>query len=191
MTTSRPLPRTLKIQPAEFVDNMWAADNGSGDLVEGRKLPYPFYVYQTGRIALQRFWKGYPKQVIGFQADLAKMTIDLPWPDAWKTPEKTVGMYVVTSDVKGQWATHWTAISDAVMSEQSERSLDTDEAVVAVMDPDWHSRNEIHDRVADDGWDWQPGTTQAALNRLVKIGAVEATQPGGPGTRWQYRPVTA
>lgn len=181
MTATYPLPRTLRIQPSEFVDHI--TDDGH----EMTKLPYPFYVYETGRIALQSFWKGSVKSVIGFQADLAKHVIDLHWDEAWAEPEKCVGMYVVTCSADNVWSVHSTAIKSATMGEQSERHLTREEAVTVKLDGVWHSGPEIHEHVADDGWPWPVATTKRVLDRLVIDGVAERRQPGGPRSRWQYR----
>lgn len=169
MTTARPLPRTLKIQPAETA----------------LKLPYPFYVYQTGRVALQSFWRGAAKQVIGFQKDLRKMSIDLSWPQAWEQPQSALGLYPVISDASGRWSTWGSTIAEATMSEQSERTLTRDEAVLTSMPGDWSTVSQIHDRVGDNGWTWKTQTTRAALDSLVLDRAVGMRKRG---TRWEFRP---
>lgn len=179
----QPLPRTLRIQPSEFTDHI--TDDGH----EMTKMPYPYYVYQTGRVALQGFWKGRVKHVIGFQADLAVHTIQLHWDEAWAAPEKAVGMYVVTGSADGVWSVHPTAIKSATMSEQSERTMTRDDAVAVRLGGAWRSGPEIHDEVADDGWGWQVSTTKRVLDRLVRDGVAERRQPGGPRSRWQYRVV--
>lgn len=100
--------RKIKLQPAPFIDNI----RDGHSMVEMTKLPYPFYVDEDGKVDQQDFWKGDPARVIGFQRDLAVQHIDLWWKDAAQDPQKTVGMYLVTSDAQGEWGTHQTAISD-------------------------------------------------------------------------------
>jgi hypothetical protein len=184
---SMPLPRTLRLQPSEFTDYI------TGDGHELTKLPYPFYVFQTGRVGLQGFWHGRVKRAIGFQADLAKHVIDLHWQDAWSDPEKTVGMYLVTADASGTWSVHPTAIASATMSEQSALTMTREEVVTAKLDIDdgvWRSGKEIHEMIADDGWPWTRSVTKAVLDRLVRDGVAESRQPGGARSLWQFRAVS-
>lgn len=69
------------------------------------QLPYPFFVREDGRVERQDFWRGKVFRVIGFQASLNKMTVDLFWHDAVRNPEKATGMYVVLADDKNAWST--------------------------------------------------------------------------------------
>lgn len=84
-------------------------------------LPYPFHVFEDGSVDRQDFWRGKVARVIGFQADIDVMTVDLFWFDAVKDPQRAVGMYVVTSDDKNKWAAHRSAISDVTVTELYER----------------------------------------------------------------------
>jgi hypothetical protein len=177
------LPRTVRLQPAEFVDHI--TDDGH----EMTKLPYPFYVYQTGRVALQAsFWRGTVKTVIGFQKDLAKHTIDLFWDTVWDAPQSAVGMYVVTSSAAGVWSVHSTAIKSALASEQSSRSMTRDEAVAVRLTSDWLTAAQIHDRVTDDGWDWGQPATRNVLDRLV---AEQVAVAHKAGRVWEFREAKA
>jgi hypothetical protein len=77
-------------------------------------LPYPFHVFDDGRIDRQDFWRGKMFRVIGFQTYFERMTIDLFWRDIVEEPERAIGMYVVTADDKGfdaTWSVHRNAIS--------------------------------------------------------------------------------
>lgn len=99
------MDKIIKLQPAEFTDNI---HNGH----QMTKLPYPYFVGEDGEIGSQDLWRGDPKQVIGFQRDLAVQKIDLWWADAVDDPQQAVGMYLVTANEEGDWGTHQTAISD-------------------------------------------------------------------------------
>lgn len=46
--TDEKVPRRLRLQPAERIDNLWQAPNG--DIAVGRQLPYPYYVSEDGSI---------------------------------------------------------------------------------------------------------------------------------------------
>jgi hypothetical protein len=105
----------LTLQPAEFTD--FITEDGH----ELKKLPYPFYVHEDGRIDRQDFWRGTVSRVIGFQADYNRMTIDLFWDDAVKNPESAVGKFVVTADARGKWSVHGNAISSVEVTELEER----------------------------------------------------------------------
>lgn len=110
--------KIIKLQPADFVDNLW--DDGKGGFHEGRKLPYPFYVHENGDIdGKDDFWKGHAEAVIGFQKDLAVQKIDLWWEEAFADPEKAVGMYVVTA-AGGGMGTHQTAIASVETLERDD-----------------------------------------------------------------------
>lgn len=98
------MTRITRIQPAARIDNV--LDDGTPLY----QLPYPFYVTDDGKIGNQDFWQGHVAKVIGFQDDLAVMSIDLFWREAVADPTKAVGKYVVTSDAAGNWAVHDTAI---------------------------------------------------------------------------------
>jgi hypothetical protein len=87
-------------------------------------LPYPFHVFEDGRIDRQDFWRGKVFRVIGFQKDFERMTIDLFWHEATADPERAIGMYVVTADDKGfkaTWSVHRSAISNVSVTELPER----------------------------------------------------------------------
>lgn len=87
-------------------------------------LPYPFHVFEDGRVDRQDFWKGRVARVIGFQADLNEKTIDLFWADAVNDPQRAVGMYVVTADTNGynaKWSVWRSAIRDVSVIELDER----------------------------------------------------------------------
>lgn len=101
-----PTGRIFRIQPSEYIDNMWEGGH------VGTKLPYPLYVDEKGMVGRQDVWAGDPYRVIGFQRDLAVQVIDLWWKEAAENPSLAVGMYMVTSDKKGTFGTHQTAIRD-------------------------------------------------------------------------------
>lgn len=98
----------IRIQPAPRIDNI--SDDGHAFT----QLPYPYLVNEAGEVQAQEFWQGTVSRVIGFQKDLAKQTIDLWWRDAFQNPESIVGMYLVTSDNRGNWAVHDTAMQSAL-----------------------------------------------------------------------------
>lgn len=89
-------------------------DNISDDGHAMSQLPYPYHVNEKGEVQQQDFWQGRITLVVGFQKDLAVHRIDVYWDEVWETPEKAVGLYVVTSDGRGNWGVHDTAIRDAV-----------------------------------------------------------------------------
>lgn len=96
-----------RIQESPIIDHV--TDDGEALT----RLPYPFLVDAKARIQYQDFWQGRMFQVIGFQADLAQHTIDLRWRDFMKEPEAAQGMYMVTSDDKGNWAVNISAVDEA------------------------------------------------------------------------------
>jgi hypothetical protein len=102
--------RVVRIQPDSFIDNLWGTtDEG---MVEGRRLPYPFFVTEKGEVLRQDIWAGKVLKVVGFQRDLAKNQIDLWWHEAFVNPDRCLGMYVVTRDRDGGMSVHTTAISE-------------------------------------------------------------------------------
>jgi hypothetical protein len=96
--------KIIEVQLSEWTDHL--TDEGQ----ELTKLPYPFFVDETGAVGRQDFWNGIVKMVIGFQKDLAVDTVDLGWNEAYEDPSSAVGMFVVTSDHSGNWSTHLTAV---------------------------------------------------------------------------------
>ena len=70
-----------------------------------------------GRVQRQDFWAGKVSRVIGFVADPFRQEIDLWWAEAWKDPQKAVGMYVITMDRNGGMATHMTAVESMSVRE--------------------------------------------------------------------------
>ena len=122
----QPEPATvLTLQPAEVTDQL--ADDGT----ELTRLPYPFHVDSNGDVLRQDFWKGNPTRVIGFAARLDVHAIDLPWQDALGAPQRAVGMYAVTSDSKGGWATHTVAIETVTDHRQAPTPAEPRQAVGA------------------------------------------------------------
>jgi hypothetical protein len=104
----------FRVQPSEYVDQIV-------DGHEMTKMPYPFYVDESGEVQHQDLWQGDPSRVIGFQDDLARHEIDLWWSDAVKDPALMIGRYLVTVDSKGNMGVHQTAISDAHPIQERDR----------------------------------------------------------------------
>lgn len=84
------------------------------------RLPYPFFVRENGLVDRQDFWRGKVYRVIGFQASLDKMTVDLFWSEAAKDPEKATGMYVVLADDKNDWSTETSPVQPLAFEELEE-----------------------------------------------------------------------
>lgn len=107
--------KIITIQPAAFVDNVWAGKDGS--IVEGKKLPYPFHVNEDGTVESQDFWRGDPAAVIGFQnvADVQK--VDLWWADAVANPMEITGKFPVMVTDKGKIYTYTLAIESISVRE--------------------------------------------------------------------------
>jgi hypothetical protein len=100
------MTKVIRIQPSAHVDHITA------DGAELTKLPYPYFVTEDGKVGRQDFWQGKPYRVVGFQRDLAVPAIDLRWFDAFKDPQRAVGMYVVISHQDGNWYTVDSAVSE-------------------------------------------------------------------------------
>lgn len=84
----------ISIQPAQFTYNVWVGR--AGDIVEGKKSPYPFHVdAATGDVRDQDFWKGDPYRVVGFQNDVGVQRVDLWWEQAARNPDSIVGKFPV------------------------------------------------------------------------------------------------
>lgn len=75
------------------------------DMLPDMSLPYPYFVREDGRVDRQDFWRGKIYRVIGFQADINAMRVDLFWSDFLKDPQRAVGMHAVTADDKNKWGT--------------------------------------------------------------------------------------
>lgn len=102
-----------RIQPAERPDAM------STDGHVGHQLPWPVVAHVDASVfGAHDHWCGKVVRVVGFQADLSKMRIDLHWDDFLADPQKAVGTYLVTSDKDGTWGVHDTAVS--TVEEQEE-----------------------------------------------------------------------
>lgn len=110
--------RVLSVQQSGVVDNLWGVEGG--EVVEGVQQPYPLHVTEGGEVLRQDFWKGDPARVIGFAARVDVRSIDLYWSDAWTEPERAVGMYPVTADAEGGWATLTVAVEAVTPQEVSE-----------------------------------------------------------------------
>ena len=104
------------LQPAPSTDHITA------DGAELTRLPYPFFVREDGMIERQDVWNGNPLRAVGFVADLARQDIDLAWEDAVEDPAQTVGMYLITENSSGGYATHTTAISEATVQPETKAS---------------------------------------------------------------------
>lgn len=107
--------KTITIQPESFVDNVWVGK--AGDLVEGKKLPYPFHVSEDGKVQDQDFWQGDPSACLGFQRDEDVQQIDLWWSDAVENPDSIVGMFPVFTQVGGPLYTYTVAIESIEVRE--------------------------------------------------------------------------
>lgn len=97
------MSRILTVQMSAYTDNLWGAE--SGEIAEGTRLPYPYYVNEAGEVQRQDFWNGTVAAVIGFTREPDRRAIDLYWADAWREPDRAIGMYIVTRNAAGQWAT--------------------------------------------------------------------------------------
>lgn len=97
--------KIIKLQPSEFTDQL--TDDGN----QLTKLPYPICAGTDGLVTNQDLWQGDPSRIIGFQRDLARHEIDVWWNNAVKDPQSVVGLYLVTSDSKGRYGVHTTAIA--------------------------------------------------------------------------------
>lgn len=108
------MPTIIKLQPAPRIDNITA------DGTALHQLPYPFHVYEDGRVGEQDLWNGDPSHVIGFQKDLARRMPDLWWADVVKDPQQAVGMYMVTTSTTGNTGVHLTSIASVTVFETEE-----------------------------------------------------------------------
>lgn len=109
------MPKIITIQPEAFVDNVWV--NEDGQVVEGKKLPYPFHVKEDGSVDRQDFWRGDPEAVVGFQADVNVQSVDLWWEDAVKDPDAIVGMFPVMIEKGKGFYTYTVAIESVQVFE--------------------------------------------------------------------------
>jgi hypothetical protein len=103
--------KTLTLQPAPRVDGI------DPDGHERTQLPYPFHVAETGEVQRQDFWQGSVFRIIGFTDRPEPGTITIPWPAAVRDPQSAVGHYIVSSDDKGNWATHVVAVDTVTVHE--------------------------------------------------------------------------
>lgn len=114
------MARIVTIQPEAFVDNVWV--NKAGEIVEGKKLPYPFHVAEDGGLVEdQDFWQGDPYRVLGFQNDEDVQRVDLWWADAVKDPESIVGRFPVMVPKGGGVYTYTLKVESVQVREVSGR----------------------------------------------------------------------
>lgn len=71
----------------------------------GLTLPKPYFVDAEGMIGRQDYWKGAPTRLIGFQRDLAVMTVDLEHGLFFDHPDAAIGLYPVFEDARGNMST--------------------------------------------------------------------------------------
>lgn len=107
--------RVITLQPSDYVDNLWSAPGNR--VVEGTRTPYPFHVAEDGTVERQDVWQGDPEAVIGFVANQGDRRLAAYWRDVWADPSRAVGLYVVTRDAEGTWATWPVAIESATAQE--------------------------------------------------------------------------
>jgi len=79
--------------------------------------PFPFDILENGDVLQQDFWKGSPLALVGFQADLAVLHVDLFRKDWWKDPQKAVGMYPVFVDSNEHFAVWLLAVETVAVRE--------------------------------------------------------------------------
>lgn len=78
------------------------------------QMPYPFHVVGVrGAVVNADAFAGRVVRIVGFQKDLATRTLDLLWHEVYADPSRAVGMYAVTVDSAGGWATWQTAVETA------------------------------------------------------------------------------
>lgn len=107
--------KIIKIQPEPFVDNVWVSPQG--DIVEGKKTPYPFHVRASdGHVEDQDFWRGNPSKVVGFQIRKDVQRVDFWFVDIAETPDLMVGKYPVMVGPEGLY-TYMTAIKSVEVIE--------------------------------------------------------------------------
>ena len=96
--------KIITIQPKEREDNV---------------LPYPYFIDEKGMVGRQDFWKGKPKQLIGFNgkpnAEMDKKTIDLS--KFLETPKKAIGLYPFFEHKDGEWFTYKDPIASVSVNE--------------------------------------------------------------------------
>jgi hypothetical protein len=102
--------KIVTLQPSAVTDQI------TEDGTELQQLPYPFHVRQDGLLDGD-FWRTQAVAAVGFQADSVVPRIDLLWRDAVSDPERAVGMYLVTRDAEGGWATWEIAIQAVTVTE--------------------------------------------------------------------------
>jgi hypothetical protein len=91
--------KIIQIQPEAFLDDVRiSADK---QLVEMKKLPYPFAVREDGSVDGQDFWRGDPAAVLGFQNDEEAQQINVWWSDVVADPELAVGRFPVMREDNG------------------------------------------------------------------------------------------
>jgi len=73
------------------------------------KLPYPYFIDESGMVGRQDFWKGEPLELIGFDINptdhgMSGQSIDLK--EFLKNPQIAVGMYPIFKDKNDNWHTY-------------------------------------------------------------------------------------
>lgn len=103
----------ITLQPASRTDHI--TDDGQ----ELTQKPYPFQVDRSGRVLPGCIYQRQARHVIGFAHDSARDVIDLLWAAVPDDPQTAAGMYVVTENHAGQWATWEIAIETVTVSEEN------------------------------------------------------------------------
>ena len=103
------LPRAIVIQEHDRIDNI------TSDGTPLYQKPYPLAVNGDGTV---RYFhdmdiEGLPYRIVGFARDAKAFGLDYAWHEIVRTPAKCIGMYVISADYKGTWATHLTAVASA------------------------------------------------------------------------------
>ncbi len=102
--------KIITVQPSPVVDHI------TPDGTELTRLPYPYHVAEDGSVQRQDFWRGEPSAIVGFQRRVDVQSVDLYWEDAWKDPQKAVGMYPVLAE-RGTFATLQIAVESMTETE--------------------------------------------------------------------------
>lgn len=111
--------RLVTVQLDSYVDNLWAGRDGS--LVEGAKQPYPFHVLPDGTVDdVADMWRGDPARVIGFTQEYEDRRLAIRWEELADDPQRAVGLWLVTADGAGHWATHATPVVSIEVTEAPE-----------------------------------------------------------------------
>ena len=72
--------------------------------------PYPYFIFEDGKVGVQRYWKGNPSELLGFAKKPVAGDMAYNVKDFFFNPKQIIGLYPVFKNKDNKWLTSKDAI---------------------------------------------------------------------------------